>query len=150
MDTELKEITQDDLDDIAGEMEAIRVGIGSIAKMIEDWYSLAAYPVKSSFRPEDSDSVYRNDLCYKMIATCCTQMSVTLSIISERANTIGQVVNMLTPEPMMLKPDSKMLERSFKNWVSFAHKKYGGWRDVSTRPSGSASSEADGGGEMGR
>ena len=146
----MNEITQDDLDDIASEMEAVRVGIGSIAKIIEDWYSLADFPVKSSFRPEDSESVYRNDLCYKMIATCCTQMSVTLSVISERANTVGQVVNMLTPEPMPLKPNSKMLERSFKNWVSFAQKKYGGRNDAGTRPSGSTSSETDGGGEMDR
>lgn len=77
-------------------------------------------------------------------------MSVTLSIISERANTIGQVVNMLTPEPMMLKPDSKMLERSFKNWVSYAQKKYGGRKDAGNRPSGSTSGETDGDREMDR
>jgi len=141
---------EDHLHRLTDQMNGARQWVLNLSRMFDEWYALADDVIPSTFSEADKMTVYRKELGYRTISVGSAHLVGLLRELADKAGRISEIVNMLTPDPLPLPPNTLKLEKIFRIWVKNAEKHYKkGVRDASGRNCGYTGGEGNGSGEVG-
>lgn len=141
---------EDQLHRLTDQMNGARQAVLSLSRLFDEWYALADDIIPSTFSEADKMTVYRKELGYRTISVGSAHLVGVLRELADKAGRVSEIVNMLTPDPLPLPPNTLKLEKIFRIWVRNAEKHYKkGVRDASGRNRGYTGREINGSGEVG-